>query len=614
MEEPIFYGDYSFNTGNLKQFSAFDYVMFVAILVISAGIGFYHAWKGRNKTDMKHFLLAGGKMSPWPVSLSLLASFMSAITLLGLPAEMYSFTTMYFWIAIGYFLVIAGAAHLYVPTFYNLKVTSAFEYLERRFSRGVRTAASCVSVLQMILYMAVVLYAPSLALNAVTGFTLWGSVVSVGIVCTIYTAFGGMKAVLWTDCFQVVMMIAALLAVLVKAWIVVGGWEPMWASAHRTNRVIFDDFRVDPSVRHSVWTLTFGSYFTWVSIFGVNQAQVQRALSCKTLKDAKIALWLNVPGLWLILFLGSFCGLFMAAFYEKCDPLKIGFVMNTNQLLPMFVMDILADVQGLPGLFVAGLFSAALSTISSGLNAISALILEDVIRPYFYKDLRESQARRCTQILALVFGGICLGLTFICSYLGNVLSVAMSLFGMLGGPLLGIFSLGMFFPWANKWGALAGLCTSIPLIFWIGIGAAIVKPPQVQALKSYTNCNLTSFDNATLFQLMENTTTPLPEETWDYPIYTVSYFWYGGIAVMTVIVVGMVVSLITGATDPKSLDPRIICPLADHIVPFCFLPDFMRKPLRFGIDHEGKNRKASSEVRNDVPESVQLMERRELKT
>ena len=407
---------------------------------------------------------------------------------------------------------------------------------------------------------------------------------------------------------QVFMMIAGMIAILVRAAIIVGGWDPMWESAYRTNRVVFDDFRVEPNVRHSVWTLVFGSYFTWVAIFGTNQAQVQRALSCGTLKDAQIALWLNVPGLWLILLLGSFVGLFMGAFYEKCDPLKAGFVKNGNQMLPMFVMDILGDIPGLPGLFVAGLFSAALSTISSGLNAISALLLEDVIRAYWFKNMLEAKARRCTQILALVFGVICLGLTVICSYLGNVLEVAMSLFGMLAGPILGVFTLGMFFPWANKWGAFAGICTSIPLIFWIGIGTAIVKPPHEKSLKFYTNCNLTAFDNETIANIMDNSTAPLPEHTWDYDLYTVSYFWYSAITVIDVIVVGMIVSLITGHNNPEDLNPRLICPLADIMPPFRFLPEKLRKPLRFGIDHRNKNRNNDNKV--DTAEAVNLMEQR----
>ncbi|RUS75238.1 hypothetical protein EGW08_017003 [Elysia chlorotica] len=593
--EPVYHGDYSFNTGRLKQFSALDYVFFSAVLVISASIGLYHAWKDRRKMALDDYLLAGRSMNPLPVGLSLLASFMSAITLLGTPAEMYNYTTIYVWIGLGYFLVIAGAAHIYIPVFYNLQVTSAYEYLEKRFNKGVRTAASLTFVLQMILYMALVLYAPSLALNAVTGFTLWGAVISVGVVCTIYTALGGMKAVLWTDCFQVVMMLVGILAILIRGATTIGSWDAAWESARRTNRIFFDDFRADPSIRHTVWTLVIGGYFTWVAIFGVNQAQVQRAVTCRSLKQAQFAIWMNFPGLCIILYLSCLIGIFMAAFYENCDPLKAEFVDDSNQLLPMFVMDVLADVVGLPGLFVAGLFSGALSTISSGLNSISAAILEDCIRNYS-KEIPDGRARLISQMLALGFGVVCLALTYVASQLGSVLQAALSLFGMIGGPLLGVFSLGMFFPWANSAGALTGLFGSLVFMFWIGVGAAVKEPPQTKALRCISNCNITAFDNATLTALLkpwkvtEAYDTSPPNE-----LYTLSYLWYSATAVATCIILGMAVSFITGFQKPSELDPRLVVPLCDTIFPLYLLPERVRRPLRFGVDHTGKfEKKAAS--------------------
>ncbi|XP_076445209.1 sodium-coupled monocarboxylate transporter 1-like [Babylonia areolata] len=578
--------DVSIVTGKTKTFSVLDYVIFAAILVVSASIGFYHAWKDRRKQTLKEFLLAGGNMQVAPVMLSLLASFMSAITLLGTPVEMYLYSTIYFYIGIGYLLVMAGAAHIYIPIFYRLRITSVYEYLERRFGKMVRTAGSITFVVQMMLYMAIVLYAPSLALNAVTGFTLWGAVVSVGTVCTIYTALGGMKAVLWTDCFQVCMMMAGLLAVIIRGSMRVGGFAAAWEAMEEGNRVIFDDFHFEPNVRHSFWSLVIGGYFTWVAIYGVNQAMVQRACTCPTLKRAQIALWLNAPGLWIILYLGCMIGVVVFAFYKDCDPIKASLISSKDQLLPLFVMDVLGDVTGLPGLFVACLFSGALSTISSGLNSIAAVILEDVIRAYFVKDISEKNATRATQILALIFGAICLALTYVASLLGNVLQAALSLFGMIAGPLLGLFTLGMIFPWANKWGALVGLLLSLTVTFTMGIGAFIYKPPVIPTPEKFflRNCpfNLNLTENATA------TTTPLPDDRDVFPMFEVSYLWIGFYAVLTVVVAGLIVSFITGYTRPSQVDAKLICPLFDILPPFRFLPEKMRKPLRFGVVHEGK--------------------------
>ncbi|KAL8566592.1 hypothetical protein ACOMHN_054814 [Nucella lapillus] len=570
-------------TRHTKTFSVLDYVIFAAILTISASIGFYHAWKDRKNQTLKEFLHAGGNMQLLPVMLSLLASFMSAITLLGTPVEMYQYTTIYFYIGIGYLLVTAGAAHIYVPIFYHLHITSAYEYLERRFGKIVRTAGAITFVIQMILYMAIVLYAPSLALNAVTGFTLWGAVVSVGTVCTIYTALGGMKAVLWTDCFQVCMMLAGLIAVLIRGSMKVGGLAAAWEKMEQGGHVVFDDFRFEPNVRHSFWSLVIGGYFTWVAIYGVNQAMVQRACTCPTLKRAQLALWLNAPGLWVILYLGCMIGVVIYAFYSECDPITANIISSKDQLLPLFVMDVLGDITGLPGLFVACLFSGALSTISSGLNSIAAVILEDIIKAYFVKDISDKRATRTTQVLALVFGAICLALTYVASLLGNVLQAALSLFGMLAGPLLGIFTLGMIFPWANKWGAFVGLLSSLTMTFTIGIGAFIFKPASKPM--PLINCNY----NTTMATITSTTTEKASTSTPDvFPLFQVSYLWIGFYAVLTAVVVGLIVSFITGYTRPKDVDAKLICPLFDIMPPFCFLPEKMRKPLRFGVVHEGK--------------------------
>lgn len=624
-------GEYSFETGKIAGFSVVDYVLFGLMLVFSASIGVFYAIKDRNRANTKEFLLAGGNMNPIPVALSILASFMSAITLLGTPAEMYNYTTMYWYIGLGYLLVVAGAAHIFIPVFYRLRVCSAYEYLEKRFSKGVRTAGSLTFVIQMTLYMAIVLYAPSLALNAVTGFTLWGAVISVGLVCTFYTTLGGLKAVLWTDTFQVGMMFAGLFAIVIKGTAEVGGLSEAWNHFQESGRVIFDDFSPDMGIRHTAWGLVIGGCFTWIAIYGTNQAQVQRACSCSSLKEAQVAMWINFPGLCLILYLGCFIGIALFSLYRNCDPIKFKLISASDQLLPLFVMDTLGGISGVPGLFVASLFSGALSTISSGLNSIAACILQDVIRAYFVKDMSESRATLVSRIIASVFGVICLGLTYVASKLGGVLQAALSLFGMIGGPLLGLFTLGMMFPWANTYGAYAGLITSLVFMFWIGIGAQVVKPPIPKAKISIAGCNwnltttaaaVTPFLNSTVSTVtsaVTNTTMTLANSTTVetvtksaleiaqdkggvfYKLYTVSYIWYSFIAVLTVVVVGMIVSLITGPRKPRDLDPRLMVPIFDILFPY--LPEKIRKPLRLGIrfDEIKETRADIAHTANEVP-------------
>ncbi|XP_076075543.1 sodium-dependent multivitamin transporter-like [Mytilus galloprovincialis] len=584
---------YSFQNpgGGKHSFTTVDYVLFALTLTVSASIGFYYAWADRRKKNIKEFLMAGGNMSPIPVALSLLASFMSAITLLGTPGEMYNYTTMYWWIGLSYFFVVFGAAHVFLPVFYNLKVTSAYEYLEHRFSKGVRTAGSMTFSIQMLLYMALVLYAPSLALNAVTGFTLWGSVISVGAVCTLYTSIGGMKAVLITDSFQVIIMFTGLIAILIKGSIEVGGFGEAWQLAYDSGRVYFDDFSPDPAIRHSVWSLVIGGAFTWVAIYGVNQAQVQRCCTVPTLKQAQIALWLNFPGLCFILYLCCLIGMVVFGLYSHCDPFLYKSIKTSDQLLPLFVMDVLGSLPGFPGLFVASLFSGALSTVSSGLNSLSAVVLQDVVRSYFVPDLSEEKATLVSKILVFVFGIICLGLTYIASLLGGVLQAALSLFGMIGGPLLGLFILGMMFPWSNKWGAYTGLLSGLVFMFWIGVGAQIHKPNIPKSPVYTTDCIWNITNNAsttampTTTAMFNASTTAADESDPLQRLYDLSYMWYSATAVLTVCCVGLIVSFITGPTRAADLDPKLICPLFDILFPY--LPEKIKKPMRFGVNHKG---------------------------
>ncbi|KAK3582997.1 hypothetical protein CHS0354_005637 [Potamilus streckersoni] len=423
-----------------------------------------------------------------------------------------------------------------------------------------------------------------------------------------------MKAVLWTDTFQAMMMVAGLMATLIQGSIEMGGFSKAWEIAANNERVYFDEF--DPSVRHSAWSLVIGGIFLWVSVYGTNQAQVQRTLTCGNLRDAQIALWLNFPGLCVILFLSCLVGIVMYAFYSTCDPISFKLVMASDQLYPLFVMDVLSHVPGVPGLFVACIFSGTLSTISSGLNSLATVTLQDFVKPYISSSLSEKRATNFTKIMALVFGLICLGLTYVASLLGGILQAALSLFGMLGAPMLGLFTLGMIFPWANYKGAYAGLISSLVIMLWIGVGTYVYKPKNWQASISVEGCNwnLTTLAtpvtmNATIENVtstissvfdritsagpsvMNNATSAVDTAAEShsepfYPLYTLSYMWYSLTAVLIVVVVGMIVSLITGRQDPKTIDARLICPIFDTLFPY--LPEKILKPLRFGVKHKSK--------------------------
>lgn len=585
---------YSIDTGEKRTFGTADYVLFSLMFCASALIGFYHAYRDRNKKTAEDFHLGGRKMHPIPVSLSLSATFLSSLTLLGTPSEVYTNGTMYLWMLAAMLLATAASAHLFMPIFYNLNKTSCFQYLEMRFGRVTRIVASLLFLLQTFVYMGFVLYAPSLAFEAVTGISLWGCMIGAAAVCTIYTTFGGMKTVLWTDSLQFTIMIAGLLAVLIEGSNINGGFGNAWEIAKENGRIKFDDFSFDPKTRHSVWTLAFGGGFFWLYLYGVNQAQIQRACSLPTLRRAQIALWLNFPGLVLIVILTVLIGVVMFAFYSKCHPVSAGLVNRRDQLLPLFVMDILGRIPGLAGVFIASVFSGGLSTISSGLNAMSAVLLEDFIKPFCCRSVVEKHSILLSKILVLVIGLVQFGIAVLISrFTGLILQFSYSMYSITAGPIFGLFVAGMIFPWTNKYGAVTGFLLSIAFMCWLGIGTLIEKPSGYTPLPTYTTaCNWTALGMdapATTVQSAITTvtaaaTTTVTEEPILHDFYRMSYLWYTGLGMLVCVVIALIVSLFTGYTKPKSLDCRLVCPMFDIMFP-C-LPECVRKPLRFGVVYD----------------------------
>ncbi|XP_014919637.2 sodium-dependent multivitamin transporter [Acinonyx jubatus] len=549
-----------------SAFSLVDYVVFALLLVLSLAIGLYHAFRGWGRHTVGQLLMADRKMGCLPVALSLLATFQSAVAILGVPSEIYRFGTQYWFLGCCYFLGLVIPAHVFIPVFYRLHLTSAYEYLELRFNKAVRICGTVTFIFQMVIYMGVVLYAPSLALNAVTGFDLWLSVLTLGIVCTIYTALGGLKAVIWTDVFQTLVMFLGQLVVIIVGSTRVGGLGNAWEVASQHGRISGIELNPDPFVRHTFWTLAFGGVFMMLSLYGVNQAQVQRYLSSRTEKAAILSCYAVFPCQQVVLCMSCLIGLVMFAYYQKYPMSTQQAQAAPDQFVLYFVMDLLKGLPGLPGLFVACLFSGSLSTISSAFNSLATVTMEDLIRPWF-PQFSEVQAIMLSRILAFGYGLLCLGMAYISSQMGPVLQAALSIFGMVGGPLLGLFCLGMFFPCANPPGAIVGLLAGLVMAFWIGIGSIVTKmafgvAPSPSNISSFSlPSNLTTVAMTTL---MPSTTHSRP--TGLQRFYSLSYLWYSAHNSTTVIVVGLIVSWLTGGMRGRTLNPRTISPVFSRLV------------------------------------------------
>ncbi|KAH1014501.1 hypothetical protein HUJ05_012357 [Dendroctonus ponderosae] len=285
------------------------------------------------------------------------------------------------------------------------------------------------------------------------------------LVCTFYSTIGGMKAVLMTDVFQSLLMFIAVFSVIGSALYETGSFSEIWRIAAEGNRTDLLNFNPDPTVRHSWLSLILGGGITFLSLYAVNQIQVQRYLTIKDLKRAQFALWWNWPILTSLSLCTSFAGLSIYSKYYNCDPVSAQYISSIDQLMPYYVVDTMGHIPGLSGLFVAGIFSAALSTVSAALNSLAAVTMEDYYKPLhrviFKKSLSSNSASVQTKIVALIYGVICIGVAFLAQFLGGILQAALTIFGVVGGPLLGLFSLGMFTLVANEEGSVVGLFTGI---------------------------------------------------------------------------------------------------------------------------------------------------------
>ncbi|XP_039246432.1 sodium-coupled monocarboxylate transporter 2 isoform X2 [Pipra filicauda] len=499
----------NFEAPEVKKFVAWDYVVFAALFLVSASIGVFFAVKERKKKTSKEFLVGGKQMTCGPIAFSLTTSFMSAVTVLGTPSEVYRYGASFVLFFLSYALVIIFTAELFLPVFYRSGITSTYEYLELRFNKIVRLAATLIYILQTILYTGIVVYAPSLALNQVTGFDLWGSVAATGIVCTFYCTLGGLKAVVWTDAFQMIVMVAGFLTVLIRGTSLNGGSTQVWEDAHEGSRLNIFDFDADPLRRHTIWTIVIGGTFTWLGIYGVNQSTIQRCISCKSEKHAKL-------------------------------------------------------------------------TVAASINALATVTFEDLVKKGF-PNLSEKMSTWISKGLCVLYGVLCTSMAAAASLMGGVVQASLSIHGMCGGPMLGLFTLGIVFPCANWKGALGGLLAGITLAFWAGTGSFIYPAPPTKSIPlqlSTLNCTLAN-GTASLTTAAPTAAPerPLLADTW----YSLSYLYFSAIGCLGCAIIGLLISYITGPTKGEDIPPVLIKPVCNLLF---FWSERLKTLLWCGVQHD----------------------------
>lgn len=543
--------------------SVVDYIVIGAMFSISSAIGLYFYFSGGKQKTTQEFLLAGQNMSVFPVALSLMASGKSAITYLGVPADMYVYGTHFAFVNIGTAVGALVAGYLFVPVFFSTKSSTTYEYLEKRFGRTLRRICSIAFSLQVILYTAVCLYAPALALSAVTSLSLWTSIITVSVVCTFYCALGGMKAVLWTDVLQALLMYVGLVAMLVKGSMDVGGVQNVWSRAKEGGRLVVPGFEMDFTSRYTFLNIFMYGFVTSLSAYGVGQMQVQRMLTVSSVKKARFALFSSIPVISLFHVVNVFVGLVVYANFFDCDPLTSGenVITKPDQLLPYFSLTSLRNLPGMPGLCICGILSAALSTLSSLMNSLTTVTVEDFMRPIMKMSDRKNAF--AAKFITLFYGVLSLFLTYIVSSFGNVLQASTIVYGLVAGPTLGVFLLGVLTARTNEKGAIIGLIISLILTAWISFGSASTNIAHSRLPVSVAGC---SSNNITVSSTTSPLTTTLDPQMGDhlpehiFPLFKVSYMWFSPIGTLTTLIVGYLTSYI--CSKPTDLEGHLLNPIA----------------------------------------------------
>jgi sodium-coupled monocarboxylate transporter 8/12 len=285
---------------------------------------------------------------------------------------------------------------------------------------------------------------------------------------------------------------------------------------------------------------------------------IQRYMSLKDVRTARKGQLIYVIGVSFMIFLCCYNGLLLFATYHDCDPLTTKLAKAKDQLMPLLVMEILRDVPGLPGMFIAGVFSAALSSLSTGLNSMSCVILEDFCKPFIKKDLSESASSYIMRGTVLVLGVLAVALVYVVQHLGSVLQLSMSIPTACFGPMLGVYVIGFTLPWIGKRATLFAA-----MIACFSMMCLVFKAQTEIALGNikFETKPLTTEGCTYNFTMANVTDTPvLRDEQPEKHIYNISYLYYAPLGSSIVLVSAFLLSFIFGFQDASEVDSRLLAP------------------------------------------------------
>jgi SSS family solute:Na+ symporter len=451
----------------MTAMGALDWTIVIAFLVCNLVLG---AILGRRVATAREYHLGSSATPWWAIGISVAATYVSALSFLGAPAWAYSEGLSALAIHLNYPLVIFAVVTLFLPFFYNSGVASIYEYQERRFGPAARSVMSATFLMTQALTTAAILYATSLVLQFVTGIGILPAILLITVVALIYTALGGMLAVIWTDVFQAaVLLIGALVIVFVLLANMPAPLSEVLAGLKGQGRLNVAVTDLDFTRPTTIWSGVLAMTLFHVTVYGANQMMVQRTLGAKTIGAAKKSYLLMgfvaVPIYVLFFFVGVLC----FAFYRG-QPFE-----NPNEIILVFAGQ--AGIPGLVGILTAAVLAASMSTLSSAFNSLATVSTVDFWQRFVHRDLDDAAALRTTRWFTLFWAALIIfpALLYAGSQ-GSILETLSKVGSFFVGAKLGMYALGFFSKHTSEKGLLVGVAAGFAALWYVASYTSIAWP------------------------------------------------------------------------------------------------------------------------------------------
>jgi len=445
-----------------------DYLIFIVYFALLIGM----SWKlGQGQTDQADYYVSGRNMPWWAIGISTAATQTSAIGFMSIPAFVAMKPEGGMKLLQGEFALPLSMIFVMVfliPFFRKLELISVYEYLEKRFDSSVKYLISGVFLFSRGLATAVALYMTAIVVSTVFKMPLWITIMLIGGITLVYDTIGGMKAVIYSDVLQLgILLMGAFLIIGYSIYEIGGfGYFKEVVSLKMADRLQVLDFKhtgLGDGVDFSFWPQLIGGFFLLAAYYGCDQTQAQRGLSAKTLAGTKKALIFNGFFRFPLSLLYVFIGLAIGAY--AVEHVQFAGIVNSmgtvDYMVPVFIMNTIPT--GFKALIFVAVLAAAMSSLDSALNSLSAASMEDFVNPLVLKDDKSEKAFLFWSKATTVIWGIII--TLLAYYVGNISSTVIESVGIVGsafyGPILAAFLLGVGFGRVTAKGAFIGIISGV---------------------------------------------------------------------------------------------------------------------------------------------------------